>query len=183
MDLKFALRSLRNNPGSGNISVPDFQDWKHQSTAFSATAYYVNYSTVAMTGPAAEWFRTLLLGIFTGLAVCLAMAGVYGVRAYLVGQRSSEIGLRMALGALPGDMLRMVVLEAARLALAGIAIVSAAALALSRLVQSQLFGVQAADPVILTCAAALLGLVALGAALAPGLRAARIDPLSALKYE
>ena len=57
MDLKFALRSLRNNPGSGNISVPDFQDWKHQSTAFSATAYYVNYSTVAMTGPAAEWFR------------------------------------------------------------------------------------------------------------------------------
>jgi predicted lysophospholipase L1 biosynthesis ABC-type transport system permease subunit len=122
MDLKFALRSLRNNPGSGNISVPDFQDWKHQSTAFSATAYYVNYSTVAMTGPAAEWFRTWLLGIFTGLAVCLAMAGVYGVRAYLVGQRSSEIGLRMALGAAPRDVSRLMIRQALRLAAVGLAI-------------------------------------------------------------
>jgi ABC-type antimicrobial peptide transport system permease subunit len=102
--------------------------------------------------------------------------------AFTVARRTAEIGLRMALGARPGDMLRMVVLEAARLALAGIAI-GAAALALSRLVESQLFGVKAADPVILACAAALLALVALGAALAPGLRAARIDPMSALKYE
>jgi ABC-type antimicrobial peptide transport system permease subunit len=89
----------------------------------------------------------------------------------------------MALGALPADMLRMVVLESARLALAGIAIGAVAALALSRLVQSQLFGVEAADPLILTGAAALLAVVALGAAMAPGLRAARIDPMSALKYE
>jgi predicted permease len=120
---------------------------------------------------------------FGALATLLAALGLYGIVAYTVARRTAEIGLRMALGAQPGDMLRMVVLEAARLALAGIAIGSAAALALSRLVQSQLFGVAAADPLIFTGAAALLALVALGAALAPGLRAARIDPVSALKYE
>jgi predicted permease len=120
---------------------------------------------------------------FGALATLLAALGLYGIVAYTVARRTAEIGLRMALGAQPGDMLRMVVLEAARVALAGIAIGSAAALALSRLVESQLFGVKAADPIVLTCAAALLALVALGSALAPGLRAARIDPMSALKYE
>lgn len=130
-----------------------------------------------------ERMLAMLSVAFGGLATLLAALGLYGIVAYTVARRTAEIGLRMALGALPGDMLRMVVLEAARLALAGIVIGSAAALALSRLVESQLFGVKAADPVILTCAAALLALVALGAALAPGLRAARIDPMSALKYE
>jgi len=130
-----------------------------------------------------ERLLAMLSVAFGALATLLAALGLYGIVAYTVARRTAEIGLRMALGALPGDMLRMVVLEAARLALAGIAIGSAAALALSRLVESQLFGVKAADPIILTCAAALLALVALGAALAPGRRAARIDPMSALKYE
>jgi ABC-type antimicrobial peptide transport system permease subunit len=130
-----------------------------------------------------ERLLAMLSVAFGALATLLAALGLYGIVAFTVARRTAEIGLRMALGALPGDMLRMVVLEAARLALAGIVIGSAAALALSRLVESQLFGVKAADPVILTCAAALLALVALGAALAPGLRAARIDPMSALKYE
>jgi predicted permease len=129
-----------------------------------------------------ERLLAILSVAFGALATLLAALGLYGIVAFTVARRTAEIGLRMALGALPGDMLRMVVLEAARLALAGIAI-GAAALALSRLVESQLFGVKAADPVILACAAALLALVALGAALAPGLRAARIDPMSALKYE
>jgi predicted permease len=130
-----------------------------------------------------ERLLAILSVAFGALATLLAALGLYGIVAFTVARRTAEIGLRMALGALPGDMLRMVVLEAARLALAGIAIGAAAALALSRLVESQLFGVKAADPVILTCAAALLALVALGAALAPGLRASRIDPMSALKYE
>ena len=102
------------------------------------------------------------------LATLLAALGLYGIVAFTVARRTAEIGLRMALGAQPGDMLRMVVLEAARLALVGIAIGSAAALAVSRLVESQLFGVEAANPVILICAAALLALVALGAAMMPG---------------
>jgi predicted permease len=130
-----------------------------------------------------ERLLAMLSVAFGALATLLAALGLYGIVAYTVARRTPEIGLRMALGALPGAMLRMVMLESAKLALAGIAIGSVAALALSRLVQSQLFGVKAADPLILTCAAALLALVALGAALAPGLRAARIDPVSALKYE
>jgi predicted permease len=130
-----------------------------------------------------ERLLAMLSVAFGALATLLAALGLYGVVAFTVARRTAEIGLRMALGAQPGAMLRMVVLEAARLALAGIAIGSAAALALSRLVESQLFGVEAADPLILIGAAALLAFVALGAALAPGFRAARIDPVSALKYE
>ena len=130
-----------------------------------------------------ERLLAMLSVAFGALATLLAALGLYGIVAFTVARRTAEIGLRMALGALPADMLRMVVLESARLALAGIAIGAVAALALSRLVQSQLFGVEAADPLILTGAAALLAVVALGAAMAPGLRAARIDPMSALKYE
>jgi predicted permease len=130
-----------------------------------------------------ERLLAMLSVAFGALATLLAALGLYGIVAYTVARRTAEIGLRMALGAQPGSMLRMVVLESAKLALTGIVIGLAAALALSKLVESQLFGVKAADPLILTCAAALLALVALGAALAPGLRAARIDPVSALKYE
>jgi putative ABC transport system permease protein len=130
-----------------------------------------------------ERLLAMLSVAFGTLATLLAALGLYGIVAFTVARRTAEIGLRMALGAQPGEMLRMVVLESARLALTGIVIGSAAALALSKLVESQLFGVKAADPVILTCAAALLALVGLGAALAPGLRAARINPVVALKYE
>ena len=161
--------SIRAAARSADVNVPLYD--MHPITLRIEDSIYV------------ERLLAMLSVAFGALATLLAALGLYGIVAFTVARRTAEIGLRMALGALPGDMLRMVVLEAARLALAGIAIGSAAALALSRLVQSQLFGVQAADPVILTCAAALLGLVALGAALAPGLRAARIDPLSALKYE
>ena len=161
--------SIRAAARSADVNVPLYD--MHPITLRIEDSIYV------------ERLLAMLSVAFGALATLLAALGLYGIVAFTVARRTAEIGLRMALGALPGDMLRMVVLEAARLALAGIAVGSAAALALSRLVQSQLFGVQAADPVILTCAAALLGLVALGAALAPGLRAARIDPLSALKYE
>jgi ABC-type antimicrobial peptide transport system permease subunit len=130
-----------------------------------------------------ERLLAMLSIAFGVLATLLAALGLYGIVAFTVARRTAEIGLRMALGAQPGDMLRMVVLEAARLALVGIAIGSAVALAVSRLVESQLFGVEAANPVILTCAAALLALVALGAAMMPGVRAARINPVAALKYE
>jgi predicted permease len=130
-----------------------------------------------------ERLLAMLSSAFGALATLLAAIGLYGVVAYAVTRRTAEIGVRMALGALPGDVMRMVLAEAGKLALAGIAVGVAATLALSRLVQTQLFGVQAADPRILIGAAAFLSVVAMAAAFVPGRRASRISPVQALKYE
>jgi predicted permease len=125
----------------------------------------------------------LLAGAFGALAALLAAVGLYGVIAYTVARRTAEVGVRMALGATPAQVLRMVLADAGRMALAGIAIGLAGAAALSRLVESQLFGVRGADPAILALASALLVAVAALAAALPALRASRINPVSALKYE
>jgi putative ABC transport system permease protein len=132
---------------------------------------------------AAPRFRTLLLGIFAGLAVCLALAGVYGVMSYVVGQRANEIGLRMALGASPGEILRLVLRQALVLAGAGIVIGFAGAAAVTRLLTSILFGVKPTDPATY---AAVIGIVLAAALLAsyvPARRAMRVDPMVALRYE
>jgi predicted permease len=117
------------------------------------------------------------------LAALLAAIGLYGVVAQAVTRRTAEIGLRMALGARPLEVLRMIVWDAGRMAGAGIAIGLLAAWAASRLVESQLFGVKAADPAVLAGGALLLSVVAVAAALAPGWRASKIEPVIALKYE
>jgi predicted permease len=128
-------------------------------------------------------FRTLLLGIFAGLAVCLAMAGVYGVMSYVVGQRANEIGLRMALGASPRDVLRLVLSQALSLTFVGIAIGLASAAAMTQLLASMLFGVKPTDPLTYLAVVALLGVVALAASYIPARRAMRVDPIVALRYE
>ena len=130
-----------------------------------------------------ERLIALLSEAFGVLATLLAAIGLYGVVAVTVTRRTAEIGIRMALGAVPSDVLRMVVKEAVAMALAGIVIGVAGALALGRLVESQLFGIQSADPLVLSGAAAILAIVALLAACIPGLRASRIEPVRALKYE
>ena len=117
------------------------------------------------------------------LAMCLAAIGLYGVIAYAVARRTGEIGVRMALGALPGDVIRMVLLDAVRMVGAGILIGLVAAFALGRYVESQLFGIHAANAAIYAIAAGVLIAVAAVAAFAPARRASRIDPLSALRYE
>jgi predicted permease len=130
-----------------------------------------------------ERLIAILSAAFGILATLLAAIGLYGVMAYSVARRTGEIGVRMALGALPVDVLRLVLFGAVRLAAIGIGIGLAAALAAGRLIESQLFGIRAADPVIYAGAALLLALVALIAAGVPAWRAARIDPVVALKYE
>lgn len=132
---------------------------------------------------AAPRFRTLLLGVFAGLAVLLAMAGVYGVMAYVVGQRSNEIGLRMALGASQGNVLRLVLRQGLIYVALGLALGLAGALAATRLLSSMLFEVKASDPATYAVVAAVLVVVAMAASFVPARRASQVDPLVALRQE
>lgn len=128
-------------------------------------------------------FRALLLGIFAAMAICLAMAGVYGVLAYRVSRRTNEIGLRMALGASPASILRLILREGLVFAGVGVGLGLAGALVATRLVTSMLFEVKPDDPVIYIGAAVLLGVVALLASWIPAHQAARVDPMVALRHE
>jgi predicted permease len=118
-----------------------------------------------------------------GLALVLACIGLYGLMAYAVSRRTPEIGIRMALGAARGRVLRMIVWDAARLMAAGLAIGVGAAVASGRYLENQLFGLTPSDPRTQAFAVALLAAVALAAAYVPARRASRVDPLIALKYE
>ncbi|HEX4439091.1 MAG TPA: ABC transporter permease [Thermoanaerobaculia bacterium] len=128
-------------------------------------------------------FAMLLLGGFAALAILLAAVGIYSVLAYGVRRRRREIGIRMALGAQTGAVLRMIVLQGMRTALVGVAIGLTAALALGRVLASLLYGVRASDPATFAAVAALLCAVALAASLLPAMRAARIDPIRTLRDE
>jgi putative ABC transport system permease protein len=121
-----------------------------------------------------------LFGIFGLLALVLASVGIYGVMAYSVTQRTGEIGLRMAMGARPADVLRLVVGHGMRLAAIGIAAGIAAALFLTRLLESLLFNVSAYDPATYFSVSALIAIVAFAAGWIPAWRATRIDPAIAL---
>jgi putative ABC transport system permease protein len=127
--------------------------------------------------------RALLVGLFGALAVILAAAGIFGVLSYSVSQRTNEIGIRLALGASPGSIRKMALAEGAKLAAAGLGAGALAALALARLLQSELYGVTVRDPATFIGAGALLGAVALAACYIPARRAMRVDPIVALRYE
>jgi putative ABC transport system permease protein len=128
-------------------------------------------------------FAAVLTAVFAGLAMVLSAVGIYGVMSYTVGQRTQEIGIRLALGAQPGNMLALILGRGARLASAGIALGLLGALALTRFLSSLLYGVHAKDPLTFIGVAAMLMAVALLACYVPARRAMKVDPTVALRYE
>jgi len=138
---------------------------------------------VVATSYAARRLTMILLTGFAALAMMLACVGIYGVISYMVGQRTQEIGIRMALGAQRGDILVLVLGEGTRMALIGAALGTAASLLLTRLMAKQLFGVSAHDPLTYASVAFVLVLVALAACFVPARRAVRMDPMESLRCE
>lgn len=132
---------------------------------------------------AARRFSMILFGVFAALALVLACVGIYGVISYLVGQRTNEIGVRIALGAQRADVLRLILGEGTRMALLGVVIGIVAALGLTRLMSNQLFGVTAQDPLTFGGVALSLVIVAIAACYVPARRAMRVDPIVALRHE
>ena len=132
---------------------------------------------------AARRFSMILLGVFAVLALVLSCVGIYGVISYLAGQRTHEIGIRMALGAQRNDVLRLVLVHGAKMALIGVGAGIAASLVLTRLMAKLLFGVSAYDPLTFAGVTCLLVLVALAASYLPARRAMRVDPAVALRHD
>jgi predicted permease len=132
---------------------------------------------------AARRLSMMLLGVFAALALVLACVGIYGVISYLVGQRTHEIGVRMALGAQQNDVLRLIIGHGARMALVGVAVGIVAAMGLTRLMANQLFGVGPHDPITFVGVAGLLIIVAVAACYIPARRAMRVDPIIALRCD
>ncbi len=143
----------------------------------------VTLASIISDSVAQRRFSMLLLGVFALIALFLAAIGLYGVVAYTVSQRTQEIGVRMAIGAQRGDVLRLIVGGGMKLALVGVAAGLASALALARLVSTMLFEVTPFDPPSYAVTAVVLLAVAALACYMPARRAMRVDPLTALRQE
>jgi predicted permease len=155
-----------------------------EKTNSQETIYGVQTLDSIVSGSvASQRFTMILLGAFAVLAVLLASIGIYGVISYVVGQRTHEIGLRIALGANRSDVLRLVLGESAAMAIVGVTLGIGAAFGLTRLLAKMLYGVSAHDPFTFAGVAILLTAVALAASYTPARRAMRVDPVVALRHE
>jgi putative ABC transport system permease protein len=161
----------------------DIQRELREASGGLPVAHIRSMQQVVGASTARNDFYMTLLTIFAGVALLLAAIGVYGLMAYAVEQRTQEIGVRMALGASPQQVRRMVVVQGMQLALAGVILGVAAALGLTRLMSSLLYGVQPWDPFTMALVAVLLSSVTLLACYLPARRASRVDPMVALRYE
>jgi predicted permease len=182
------------NYGSGSFTLVRSDGRDPQALESARTAVRQISSEMVMANPqsmtsivadsiASRRFSMVLLSVFAGLALLLASVGIYGVIAYAVGQRTQEIGVRIALGAERFDILRMVLANGGRLLAIGIGVGITAALGLTRVMSSQLSGVRATDPLTFAAVAALLAAVALIACYVPARRASKVDPMVALRNE
>ncbi len=169
-----------------NLSYPDYRDVAARNRSFQAVAPYtfVEYTVdwLALDLGCAR-FQAILLVIFAGMALLLTAIGLYGVIAYSVTERTHEIGVRMALGASRTKVLSMMLGRGVQLTVLGVALGVAGALALARVMASLLYEVPARDPATYVVVCVVLGAVALLASYIPALRAARTDPMVALRYE
>jgi putative ABC transport system permease protein len=157
-----------------------------QVQSLNANMALTNPQTVQEGIAAGLWAPRMgaaLFGIFGLLAVALASVGIYGVMAYNVAQRTNEIGIRMAMGARPGDVMHLVVGHSMRLAATGIAAGIVVGIGVTRLLEGLLFDVQAYDPLTYASVSALIAVVAFLAGWLPARRAAHIDPVVALRVE
>jgi predicted permease len=173
------VRSNGTVPGLFDSIRHGVQEINSQHVVYSAETM----DEIISSSLAARRFSMILFIAFASLALLLSSVGIYGVISYLVGQRTHEIGIRIALGAQRRDVLRLVLGEGTKMTLLGVVIGLAAALALTRFMANMLYGVSATDPLIFAGVAVVLTLVALAACYIPARRATRVDPIIALRYE
>jgi putative ABC transport system permease protein len=155
----------------------------HETSADAPVSNIQTMTQVMAVSTAQRRFNTILMTIFAGVALVMATIGLYGVISYSVAQRTQEIGIRMALGAQAGHVLRMVLWSGFKLALAGVIFGLIASLAITRVLVGLLYGVSATDPMVLLGGSIFLAVIALLACYIPARRATRIDPMTALRYE
>jgi predicted permease len=170
----------------GKRDLPNFETLRARLLAMNSG--FITYNDqpmerIVLATVAGKRFTMALLAVFAGIALVLASIGIYGVLSYLVGQRTQEIGVRMALGAARWDVMRMILTDGARLAAAGIAIGVVAALGLTHLMTSLLFGVKPTDVLTFVLVSCTLAVIALLACYLPARRAMQIDPMTALRNE
>jgi putative ABC transport system permease protein len=174
-DIRYTLRQLRKTPGFTVAAV--------LTLALGIGANTVIFSVMNATILSSRRFPMLLLTGFAGLALVLAAVGIVGVVSYTVAQRTHEIGIRMALGALPLDVLKLMMRGSMSWVFAGIGAGIVGSLVLTRLLGDLLFDIKPSNPVVLGTVAFVLGGVAALASFIPARRAAKVDPMVALRYE